>query len=292
MWRATLAFIFLAFAASLAAAPASASHVCGHRVACPPTGDIAMAPDSSWALAFRDEFNDSSLDTVKWETHYACGRQVLMECTADFPQSRSGERLYSDWLNGEAQWYRPGNVTEGNGYLMLTAKREDTVSFTSGRLFNYTSGMVQSKPSFSFREGFMEARVQLPTGFGLWPAFWTWPENEQWPPEIDAFEFFGSHPTFLYLGYHDQERGSSSKAISATDWRIGWHTIAVHWERRKLTWYIDGVARRVVHDDPALSMYMLATLAVCNGQKCPAPNSTTILPASLKMDYVRVWKRR
>ncbi|MGI8805036.1 MAG: glycoside hydrolase family 16 protein, partial [Thermoleophilaceae bacterium] len=111
-------------------------------------GEVNEPAGGPWRLAFRDEFNDAELNTTKWDWKYP----------------RSGDMIHSNWGNGEAQWYRRENLREANGCLRLVAKRERTVSPYSGETFDYTSGLIQSKPSFNFRYGYMEARMRLPSG--------------------------------------------------------------------------------------------------------------------------------
>src|SRR5215211_7264438 len=94
----------------------------------------AGPPNGSSTLVFSDEFNDGALDESKWDWKYP----------------RSGDMTFSNLNNGEAQWYKRANITEANGQLELTAKREQTVSPYSGRVFDYSSGLIQSKPSFNF----------------------------------------------------------------------------------------------------------------------------------------------
>jgi len=236
-------------------------------------GEVNEPAGGPWRLAFRDEFNDAELDTTKWDWKYP----------------RSGDMIYSNRGNGEAQWYRRENLREANGCLRLVAKRERTVSPYSGETFDYTSGLIQSKPSFNFRYGYLEARMRLPGGSGFWPAFWTWPSNEQWPPEIDVMEFYGDSLSRLYLAYHG-EGGSTGTTVSTQDWTSGWHTFAVHWEPGRLTWYVDGVPRKTVDRAPALDMYLIANLAIANGDRAPAPSSSTPFPSALKIDYIRVWQ--
>jgi len=99
-----------------------------------PAGNAEPPPAGPWSLAFSDEFNDTALDTTKWDWKYP----------------RSGDMAYSNWNNGEAQRYKQGNIAEKGGSLSLTAKRESTTSPTSGRTFDYTSGHP------------VEALIQLP----------------------------------------------------------------------------------------------------------------------------------
>jgi beta-glucanase (GH16 family) len=237
-------------------------------------------PGPGWELAFSDDFDDSSFDTTKWSSKYP----------------RSGDMSSSNWDNGEAQWYRRQNISQHDGSLRLTAKREDTTGPETGRTFRYTSGLIHSKPSFNFRYGYMEARMWLPKGSGFWPAFWTWPTSEGWPPEIDAMEFYGDRPGEVRLTYHGR-RGAASAShgdgtkISSPDWTTGWHTFAVNWEPGRLTWYVDGVAQKIVDQSPSEKMYLIANLAIANGERAPAPEPDTPLPSALKVDYIRVWER-
>jgi beta-glucanase (GH16 family) len=231
-------------------------------------------PPPHGRLVFHDEFDGRALDERKWDWKYP----------------RPGERAYANPANGEAQWYRRENVSEGNGVLTLTARRERTVSPFSGRVFEYTSGLVQSKPSFSFERGYVEARVRLPSGSGMWPAVWTWPRSEQWPPEIDLMELHGNDPEVLRLTYHGPGQEDSATKVYGSDWSGGWHTVGLEWRRRRLTWYVDGRAERTLPQAPRVPMYLIANLAVSNGEEAPPPTADTRFPASFEVDYVRVWR--
>lgn len=260
--RCVLGACALCLLSATAAAPATAQ---------PP------GPASSWGLIFQDGFNDSTLDRSKWATRYA----------------REGDLATSNIPNGERQWYKAGNVVEGGGILRLIAKRERTVSPYSGRVFNYSSGMITSKPSLNFRHGYLEARVKFPKGSGFWPAFWTYPSDPRFnSPEIDVAEFFGDNPRNLFLVYHRQAGGASERIIRATDWSANWHTIAVRWGPSQLDWYVDGVKRWTVYERTTRAAYLIANLAITDGNIAPAPNHATPFPSSYKIDHIKVWKPR
>jgi hypothetical protein len=230
--------------------------------------DIAAPAGGPWDLAFHDEFDDTAVDTRKWSTQYP--RPDSMCC--------------SNPRNGEAQWYLARNVEEQGGELQLVAKRE------SHNGFGYSSGLIQSKRSFNFTYGYAAARMWLPKGSGLWPAFWTWPQNERWPPEIDALEFYGDNVRNVYLTYH-APGGSDQSIIRRADWTTGWHTFAVDWRPGSITWYIDGTeVKRRSSDVANVPMYLIANLAIANGSNAPAPTSSTPLPTRLRIDWIRVWK--
>ena len=124
-------------------------------------------PASSWRLLFQDGFNDNTLNTNRWATRYA----------------RGGDMANSNIPNGELQWYKRRNVVEGGGVLRLIAKRERTVSPNTGQVFNYSSGMITSKPSLNFRYGYLEARV---TGRPLVTATPAVPDSTRAPQPVPA----------------------------------------------------------------------------------------------------------
>jgi len=230
--------------------------------------DIAAPAGGPWHLAFHDEFGDTAVDTRRWSTQYP--RPDSMCC--------------SNQRNGEAQWYLARNVEEQGGELQLVAKRE------SHNGFGYSSGLIQSKRSFNFTYGYAAARMWLPKGSGLWPAFWTWPQNERWPPEIDALEFYGDNVRNVYLTYH-APGGSDQSIIRRADWTTGWHRFAIDWRPGSITWYIDGTeVKRRSSDVANVPMYLIANLAIANGSNAPAPTSSTPLPTRLRIDWIRVWK--
>ena len=246
-------------------------------------GPVPQPPAGGpWTLAFSDEFNDGSLNTAKWSTRY----------------DRQRDLGYSNWNNGEAQWYKAKNVTESGGALKLTARRETTVSPWSGRTHKYSSGMVTSRPSLNFRYGYVEARVKLPKGSGFWPAFWTWPSDPRFgTPEIDIMEFWGDNPNLLYLIYHrqlaptDTRKLSTATIIRNADWTSQWHRVAADWEPGRVRWYVDGRLRKTESDRTTRAAYLIANLAISNGRMGPKPTASTDFRRSYQMDYIRVWKR-
>jgi beta-glucanase (GH16 family) len=230
-------------------------------------------PGGPWTLAFHDEFDGSSLDTTKWDVKYP----------------RPGDQAYSNVGNGEAQWYQAQNLVVRDGLLSMVAQKQDVTSPISGQLFHYTSGMIQSKPSFNFRYGYMEAKMWVPKGSGFWPAFWTWPQNEQWPPEIDVMEFYGDNPTKVYCTFHGPN-GADGTSVDKPDWTTGWHVFAVDWEPNRIEWLIDGVSIKTINTSASLNMYLIANLAIADGSGAPAPDASTRFPSSLEVDYIRVWQ--
>jgi beta-glucanase (GH16 family) len=244
-----------------------------------------------WQQTFGDEFDGVALDPAKWTTCYWWVNSG--GCT------NSG--------NAEQQWYSPANVIESDGTLKLRAQQETTLA-PDGKTYEYTSGMISSgrdtsllstPPKFQFKYGYMEMRAKLPKGTGLWPAFWTLPSSQGWPPEIDAMEARGDRPSDINVGVYNKD--ATGKTVHGSTWITGladytadFHTFAVDWEPAYLDYYVDGVLRIRVSDPtriPSEPMYVLANLAV-GGNWPGSPDAATPFPSDLEIDWVHVFERK
>jgi beta-glucanase (GH16 family) len=123
-----------------------------------------------------------------------------------------------------------------------------------------------------------------------------WPTSERAVPEIDAFEFYGDNRRRLTQTLHKQDEASGMRkrpdetVQMRPDWADGWHVFGLDREPGRITWYIDGVATKVVAaDTSATDMYLILNLAVSDGSRAPAPNAGTPFPSALAVDYVRVF---
>jgi len=246
-----------------------------------PTGSSGGA-----TLEFSDNFNGTSLNTTKWHT---CQWWATTTCSIE--------------TNNELELYTKNNVSVANGVLKLQGRRESAVGW-NGNTYDYTSGMISSggrsgetAPGFTFTYGYVEARVKVPRGQGLWPAFWMLPADHSWPPEIDAMEILGNQPDVSHMTYHYLDGTGAQAAPGATwagpDFSAGWHTFGVDWQPSAITWYIDGVERWRFTDAAAITnkaSYVLLNLAV-GGSWPGSPDASTVFPADFLVDYVRVWDR-
>ena len=210
----------------------------------------------------------------------------------------------TDWGNGQLEWTtdRPENVaTDGNGHLAITARRE---SFNGSA---YTSARIKTQDRFEQRYGRFEARIRLPSGRGIWPAFWMlgadFPEVG-WPRtgEIDIMEFRGQNPSQL-LGTVHGPGYSGANAVGTTiqirDGRLDtdYRLYAVEWDRDRITWYLDDepfftvspdvLPGEWVFDDP---FFIILNVAV-GGTFVGSPDETTRFPQTMLVDYVRVYER-
>jgi beta-glucanase (GH16 family) len=222
-----------------------------------------------WQLTFSDEFNNGPLDTTKWNTTYPYNRRTTPS-------------------NSEWQWYVDDAFDFQNGMIRLRADKKTVDTY------NYTSGMIASWGKFSQRYGYFEARLRIPKGRGLWPAFWLLPASTGWPPELDIMENLGHRPdkifmTNHYIGLNGAHLMAGSYYIGP-DYSADFHTFAADWRPGLIVWYIDGIERfRSTSGVPTIPMYVLANLAV--GGSWPGyPDATTPFPSWLDIDYIRIYQ--
>src|SRR3954454_20982155 len=244
-----------------------------------------------WQQTFGDEFNGVAIDPTKWSTCY-------------WWISGSG---CTNSGNGEEQWYTPANVIENDGTLKLRAQKQTTIA-PNGKVYDYTSGMISSgratsllstPPKFQFKYGYMEMRAKLPAGAGLWPAFWTLPSSQGWPPEIDAMEARGDRPSDVNVGVYNKTATGATVHGSVwvtglADYTADFHTFAVDWQPNHLDYYIDGVLRTRVSAltrIPSEPMYVLANLAV-GGNWPGSPDANTPFPSDLEIDWIHVFEKK
>jgi beta-glucanase (GH16 family) len=253
--------------------------IAGPAGAAPPVG-------GTWNLAFADEFDGTALNAQKWHT---CHWWASTTCSIE--------------TNNELELYTRDNVSVANGMLKLQARRENAVAW-NGNTYNYTSGMVSTggkvdeiDPGFVFTYGYVEARVKVPKGQGLWPALWLLPANHEWPPEIDVMEILGDSTNVQHMNYHyPLADGSAAKVGSAwtgPDFSADWHTFGVDWSAEAIVWYVDGVERFRYSDASNITSepsYVLLNLAV-GGNWPGSPDATTPFPSDYLVDYLRIWNR-
>jgi beta-glucanase (GH16 family) len=251
---------------------------------CVPT-DQAHA---GWTQTFADEFNDNTkqpFDKTKWQVIDSFGVETL-----------SGGGVQ------EAQCYKEAGSKVENGNLVFTATRQ---SFTACRnvpadkinQVQYQSGRVVSWNHFSQQYGYFEARIKMPPGAGMWPAFWLL-ENSGWPPEIDVMEWVGKDPAVAHFTIHFNDAngqhkgdGTGARLPNNASWADDWHTYGVDWTKDRVIWYADGVEKKR-YTGPGISQkanYILLNLALGGGWGGPVDN--TKIPATMLTDYVRVWQR-
>jgi len=161
-----------------------------------------------------------------------------------------------------------------------------------GNAYAYTSGMLNSYPGFWRVYGFFEARMKMPPGAGLWPAFWLLPMDGSWPPEIDVVEWLGVEPLVRHCGNHSNSGGwhwTQDGSHAIPDGSADFHDYGVDWQMNDISFTFDGVTVATFPTPPDMHgpMYWILNLAL-GGWGGP-PSDTTPFPASLEVDWVRVY---
>lgn len=206
------------------------------------------------------------------------------------------------WGNNELQFYtnRSKNVTVQNGYMIITAHKE---SYNGS---SYTSARLLTKGKFEQTYGRFEARMRLPWGQGIWPAFWMLGadiDTNPWPGagEIDIMEYRGQNPSIVLgtvhgPGYSAGESISKSYTLKNDRFDTGFHVFGIEWGPNYVNFYVDDVLYNQITpaDVPGewvfnKPFYILVNLAV-GGNFVGAPNSETVFPQTMLIDYVRVYK--
>lgn len=204
--------------------------------------------------------------------------------------------------NGEQEWYINSNDpatssvvpwTVQNGILTITGSIAPASIQPLINNYQYVSGELNTYHSFSQLYGFFEARMELPAGQGLWPAFWMIPENGSWPPEIDIMEVLGNNPTELYTSIHsgtaaNEINGGGGETVADTS--KAYHEFAVDWTPTTITWYFDNkaVLSLPTPSDMNVPMYLEINLAM--GGAWPGNiNGTTPLPAQMHVANVQAY---
>lgn len=252
----------------------------------------APSPNRNWVLTWSDEFTGqagSSPDPTKWVT----------------------ESGGNGWGNDELEYYtpRPQNVRLENGNLVLEARKEEFKG-SDGVNRRYTSGRLKSQGRFSQAYGRFEARVRIPYGQGVWPAFWMLGEDFPavgWPEcgEIDIMENVDIEKSRIQgsihgPGYSARKSLTSGFTLPQGSFSDGFHVFAVEWEPQTIRFYADDElyatktpadlpkGAKWVFDHP---FFIILNLAV--GGNLPAsPDVSTEFPQRMLVDYVRVYSRR
>lgn len=214
------------------------------------SSDEKQTVTTKFNLVFEDEFDvNGAPDPTKWT--FDIGRGPLND----------------GWGNNELQFYKSENSVVQNGYLIITAKSE-----TFGGA-NFTSSRLKSRNKFEQKYGRFEARIKLPQGKGMFPAFWLLgenfceaqtltgnsvvcdsslpnfePNNVLWPQcgEIDIMEYLGNKPTEVFgtihgPGYSGGESISKKYNLPNSRFDTGFHVFGVEWTATHINWYVDDV---------------------------------------------------
>jgi beta-glucanase (GH16 family) len=231
------------------------------------SGALAQSPPNLLAmtLTFDDEFSTCPINPSNWNTNFVNPGTINNELGAYTPDAVSCDTNY------------------GIGRL-----RSDQRSWNGQ---NYTSGAMTTFGHFQQTYGYFIMRARIPTGAGMWPAFWMLPSSGAWPPELDIMENIGN-PNTIYMTVHlPSGVQSQCQYTAAANLSTGYHTYALEWTPTALTWFVDGFAEcsYTGANIPKVPMYMLASVAV-GGTWPGSPNAKTAFPQSMDIDYIRAYQ--
>jgi len=206
------------------------------------------------------------------------------------------------WGNNEWEYYtdRIENAEVKDGILTITAKEE---SYGGN---DYTSARLVTLDKYSFKYGKIEARLKLPYGQGIWPAFWMLGDNFSevgWPAcgEIDIMEMIGGtdndntiHGTVHWDNNGDHAMYGNYESLSEGIFANDFHIFSLEWDEEQIVWKLDGSQYHIIDITPSElsefhnNFFIILNLAV--GGNWPGyPDESTVFPQSFQIDYVRVY---
>jgi beta-glucanase (GH16 family) len=244
----------------------------------------STAPDRPWVLAWEDDFTGAAgalPNQANWRFDVG-----------------------TDWGNAQLEYDtdRASNASlDGAGHLVITARQE---SF-QGRA--YTSARITTQGKQEFKYGRFEARIKLPSGRGIWPAFWLLGANVGtvgWPQsgEIDIMEYRGQEPNVVHGSLHGPGYSAGNAltrryVLETARFDADYHDFAVEWDEDQIKWQVDGKTYQVIRrgdvsgswvfDHP---FYIILNVAV-GGGFVGSPDGSTTFPQSMLVDHVRVYRR-
>ncbi len=268
----------------------TASGCGGGAIAQPPV----LTSTSGYTLTWSDEFssaNGSAADAANWTYDIGGG----------------------GWGNQELQSYtsRPQNVQIQSGNLVITAAQENFTG-TDGVARNYTSARLKTENLFTQAYGRFEARIKIPKGQGIWPAFWILGNDinqNGWPKcgEIDIMENIGREPGIIHGSLHGPSSTAPTSDLTATfalpagqDYSVDFHIYAIEWDPGTVRFYVDSnnyatftqaqwpAGGQWVFDHPFFVIFNVAVGGVWPG----SPDATTQFPQQMLVDYVRVYRKK
>lgn len=237
---------------------------------------------STWNLVWHDEFDAPDVDLSRWRPEIG----------------------YTGGTNGELEIYtaRPENLLIANGCLVIAVREENYKGY------RYTSARLTTQGLNSWTYGRIEARIKIPAGQGIWPAFWMLGDDIAtlgWPEcgEIDIMEAIGRSPdtvrgTVHGPGYFRDDSIGADFVLTGKKFADDFHLFAVEWEPNKIRWFADEhcyltltpnhVPGKWVFDHP---FFILLNVAV-GGHWPGYPDETASFPQFMVVDYVRVYTRK
>lgn len=251
----------------------------GNQSIIPENGYTTPESYDDRTMIWSDEFDGEQLDEEYW--NYELGNN-------------------GGWGNNELQNYTRENTEVKDGYLIITAKRENG---------SYTSSRLTTEGKFDFKYGRVDIRAALPKGQGIWPALWMLGANFRtagWPKcgEIDIMEMVGGnangrddtvHGTVHWDNFGSYANYGGSFTKKSGRFYGEFHVFSIEWNEKEIIWYVDDEQYHVIDTTPQgllefqENFFFLFNVAV-GGNWPGSPDSSTLFPQYLIVDYVRVFQ--
>lgn len=251
--------------------------------------DDSYQPGSDWKLVWSDEFADGAIDREKWTFQVEEAGRFNEEWQS---YTSSGENAYVE-----------------DNCLVIRAVHEGDAHGTN----QYTSARLHTANKHSWRYGKIAARIQLPYGHGIWPAFWMLGANIDenggdmpWPQsgEIDILEMYGSHDDAVVEGnLHYADASGAHAQMGATAFKLdqgrfadAFHVFELEWDADNISWSVDGKRYASISiagpefEEFHEEFFILLNIAV-GGKYAGRPDSSTRFPQRMYVDWVRVYQR-
>lgn len=243
--------------------------------------------NANWKLVWSDEFDGPTIDTTKW----------------NFEIDGKGGG------NGEMEYYtaQPENAHIENGILNITAIKDGKDA--SGKTHRFTSARMTTKDKYSFKYGRAEARIKMPKGKGVWPAFWMMPQDAVYggwasSGELDIVEMIGGKESTCFGTIHYGDKWphnvhTGDKIELPAPLSDDFHVYAVEWEPGEIRWYLDGklyetqtkwYTKAAAFPAPFDQNFFIILNFAVGGAWPGKPDPQTEFPQSMQVDYVRVYQ--
>ncbi len=284
-----LLFPLMAFAVAACQSPSAISGGSGVQYPAANLAEDTYHPGPDWQLVWADEFKGNTLDAAKWR------RMVV-------PAGRFNDEWQRYTDSSENAW------VEDDCLIIRAIHESDTHGADQ-----YTSARLHTPPEDGWRYGKIAARIQLPHGKGLWPAFWMLGSNidenggdTPWPQsgEIDILEMYGSKDDgAVEANMHYADESGAHANMGAVRFELdegkfadSFHVFELEWDKDSLQWFVDGQRFAAASiEGPEFSefhekFFILLNVAV-GGEHAGRPDDSTTFPQTMYVDWVRVYQR-
>lgn len=254
-----------------------------------PGPNIDPTEIEGYTLEWSDEFDGNTISSLNWVYELGDGTDY---------------GLPAGWGNNEIQLY-----TNDAANAFVESDGDDSalvIAVTENSPGTYQSAKLTTQGLKSFRYGKVEARMKLPTGQGMWPAFWMLGENISeidWPGcgEIDIVELVGNTPNVVQANVHytdgenDYTNDEGAPQTIAETFDQNYHTFGIDWTPTEITFSLDGNAYKTTTIEEDMkefqrSFYLVLNVAV-GGPWAGNPDASTTFPQQMFVDYIRYYSK-